>query len=505
VHVTYIGACPGAADPVIDQRLMPDEFLHALNDRDIALSDMPTVFDSVLPPDRRRCFSLPGGCPSQEALWQASEGRMLREVTQPTFSTDLAQTLLWREYVMIDVAPSLGCACAGSYSRVGTRYGRVAVMALEPPRAAQPVVTYQPEFAEVEFEEPGVGSAAGGVAPVEETTHAADLATSEEELQRRESEAPTSPVRVRAANAPLPRAYLAKRRHLTAPPREVQPEATVPLPQPEAVTEPTPNVESAQAPPPVAVSPEEQVITWRREETVLREELTTRAPSANAYSHTDDWFAQVEVHYSEQPSEREVELVRDVSTPSQAPSFPSSGGESEKTSHAPPNEHPDLGRPISVHVEPAPAVVEDVPVVVAPEPPEEPRRDEREIAMERESVVAVALEEPPPPPPPSLKTPQEDHAPPSPWERSAYADHEVPRGAAPSGPLRVEVVIDGDLEAPPPEVIIPDTVHDDEMSAASHPTVEIVTHPARSWGDVLIALWLVLVASAVLATLLWRR
>ncbi|MGH7712232.1 MAG: [Fe-Fe] hydrogenase large subunit C-terminal domain-containing protein, partial [Gemmatimonadaceae bacterium] len=225
VRITYIGACPGAQHTAIDQRYMPDEFLRALDERDISISDMPTVFDSVLPPDRRRFESLPGGCPTQEALWRTSDGRMLREVTQPTFSTDLAQTLVWREYVMIDVAPSLGCACAGSYSRVGTRYGRVAVMALEPPRAVEPVVTFQPEFVAATVEAPVEPEQLNGDAPPPPPPPAPQPPSPPEETRETEDQGGhASRVRVRTpSSAPLPRAYLAKRRHLATVAREPAP------------------------------------------------------------------------------------------------------------------------------------------------------------------------------------------------------------------------------------------------------------------------------------------
>ena len=63
LHVTYVGGCPGAADPAVDAQLSPTELLAAFDARGIVLGDQPTVFDGVLPPDRRRHFSLPGGVP----------------------------------------------------------------------------------------------------------------------------------------------------------------------------------------------------------------------------------------------------------------------------------------------------------------------------------------------------------------------------------------------------------------------------------------------------------
>src|SRR4029079_18824715 len=59
-HVTYIGSCPSAGDPSIDERLTPDAFLADLADHGIALAEQPLVFDSIVPPARRRWCSLPG-------------------------------------------------------------------------------------------------------------------------------------------------------------------------------------------------------------------------------------------------------------------------------------------------------------------------------------------------------------------------------------------------------------------------------------------------------------
>jgi hypothetical protein len=249
--------------------------------------------------------------------------------------------------------------------------------------------------------------------------------------------------------------------------------------------------EPVEPAPPEETRPEEIAITWR-EVGIASAELSG-GTSPNTRIEVDDWFAAAELSHVERPTP-------DIGPASVPPSDASSAGAEphvETPSRTSPNEHVDLGRPITVHVEPAPAFVENVPVVVAPE--EETRAEEPEAAAEPESAVGIALEEPPP----SSTEPQREQAP-SPWERYAYSDHEVPRNSRPSGPLRVEVVIDAELEEPPAEIVIPDAVHEDN-TAAAHPTVEIVAHPLRSWGDVLIALWLVLVASAVLATLLWRR
>lgn len=139
VRITFIGACPGADDESIDDRVMPAEFLAQLADRGVELLEQPQVFDSVIPPDRRRFQSLPGGVPTPEALWGAS-GRTLIEIDDDDYVTELAQRLIGRENALLDIAPKLGCACSGALPDVAPRSSRIAAAAVEPPRSAMPVV-----------------------------------------------------------------------------------------------------------------------------------------------------------------------------------------------------------------------------------------------------------------------------------------------------------------------------------------------------------------------------
>jgi len=135
VHITYVGSCPAANDPSIDARLEPGAFLEALVERGIVLADLPEFFESVLPPDRRRYFSLPGGVPSAEHLAAGDPQRALVELDGEDFLVDLAQRLLTRQHALIDVSLAAGCACAGS-----PRGARATLVALEPPRARAPIL-----------------------------------------------------------------------------------------------------------------------------------------------------------------------------------------------------------------------------------------------------------------------------------------------------------------------------------------------------------------------------
>jgi hypothetical protein len=140
VHVTYIGACPGAVHADVDARLAPSEFLSLLVRRGITLTDEPTVFDSVIPPDRRRYLSIPGGSPSPDHLWSGAHERALVELDAGDVLIELADRLLSRECALIDLAPAMGCACSGAASGVHRPHARMAAAATEPPRAMNAVI-----------------------------------------------------------------------------------------------------------------------------------------------------------------------------------------------------------------------------------------------------------------------------------------------------------------------------------------------------------------------------
>jgi hypothetical protein len=140
IRLTYIGRCPGAADDSIDARITPDELLAVLPERGVDLAEQPRVFDSVIPPDRRRFLSQPGGLPTSDMLRRADVDRRICEVIGPELVSDLAQQLLTREPVLLDVAPRLGCACSGAVADTPPEAARARIATLEPPRATSPVV-----------------------------------------------------------------------------------------------------------------------------------------------------------------------------------------------------------------------------------------------------------------------------------------------------------------------------------------------------------------------------
>lgn len=140
VHITYIGGCPSADDVAIDARLTPDGFLADLAEHGIALAEQPLVFDSIVPPDRRRWCSIPGGTPSAEVLWSEGDTRALLEIERDEVSTELAQHIIGDEHVLLDLAPALGCVCSGAIGSLPGRSARVAVTTVEPPRSFGPVI-----------------------------------------------------------------------------------------------------------------------------------------------------------------------------------------------------------------------------------------------------------------------------------------------------------------------------------------------------------------------------
>lgn len=132
IHVTYAGGCPGAADASIDEAISPFELLAAIAARGIDLASQPTVFDDVIPADRRRHLSSAGGLPDPHRLWEAANFRV-SQPTAPDLSVHVAQLLLSDDRVLIDLSPTLGCLCRTPDDRAGE------ASALQ--RSLSPVVT----------------------------------------------------------------------------------------------------------------------------------------------------------------------------------------------------------------------------------------------------------------------------------------------------------------------------------------------------------------------------
>ena len=140
LRIVYIGGCEGADDPSIDERVTPTEMLERLDARGIIPARLPTTFRDVVPPDRRRHWSLPGGCPSPEALAEHAGDRQLRPIGRDGYTQELVEGLLSGQPLLLDLGETFGCACAGRVEVHGVAATRAEVVALEPPRAPLPVL-----------------------------------------------------------------------------------------------------------------------------------------------------------------------------------------------------------------------------------------------------------------------------------------------------------------------------------------------------------------------------
>ncbi|MBL8982309.1 MAG: hypothetical protein JNL26_08990 [Gemmatimonadetes bacterium] len=140
LRIVYIGTCEGADDPSIDERVTPTEMLARLDARGIIPARLPTTFRDVVPPDRRRYWSLPGGCPSPEALAEHAGDRQLRPIGRDGYTQELVEGLLSGQPLLLDLGETFGCACAGRVEVHGVAATREEVVALEPPRAPLPVL-----------------------------------------------------------------------------------------------------------------------------------------------------------------------------------------------------------------------------------------------------------------------------------------------------------------------------------------------------------------------------
>lgn len=139
LHITYVGACPGADDVSIDSRLQPSELLEAFAERGIVVSAQPKSFDALVPLDRRRFYSLPGGTPASDHVERCSN-RALLELAGDDVVLELTQHLIEQTPALVDIALPLGCACAGAGEHSRRGKPRAALLLLEPPRARQKVV-----------------------------------------------------------------------------------------------------------------------------------------------------------------------------------------------------------------------------------------------------------------------------------------------------------------------------------------------------------------------------
>ena len=252
MRVTYVGGCPGAVDESIDIRMTPEALMAMLAERQIVLEEQPRVFESIIPPDRRRFRSQPGGTPTAEHLWSETGSRSLAEVESDDFVAEIAQLLLIGANVLIDVAPRLGCVCSGAVNGIVPSEARSIIESAEPPRATTPVIDEDPlieldlpvpaaprtpvDVSAVSVATPqnGIAARTGGQFEPRVSPARGVASTADPKLPRHPSPSGARPV---AGSLPvsrdadgrrLPRAYVARRkapsRNGAAPPADAPPE-----------------------------------------------------------------------------------------------------------------------------------------------------------------------------------------------------------------------------------------------------------------------------------------
>jgi hypothetical protein len=140
VHITFVGGCPAAGDSAIDAWMTPHELLERFRTNEIELATQPQLFESVLPTDRRRHLSQPGGLPVPERLAALARPRTIVEVHEADVVASIGRHLMTSDRMLLDVAPVLGCSCSGAVTGVPPEEARLAVTLLEPPRSTRPVM-----------------------------------------------------------------------------------------------------------------------------------------------------------------------------------------------------------------------------------------------------------------------------------------------------------------------------------------------------------------------------
>ena len=161
--ITYIGDCPGAADPAIDRYATPASLLRSLQRRGIVPADQPTVMDERVARDGRRFYSLPGGAPAPNWVYAEGRGSGVVEPDSKDYLAEIASLVARKERAVIDLAPRLGCACSGAVPGLPWGEVRQYVSATEPARAVHEVMDHDFDVDVGLFLETWGGSASGGV------------------------------------------------------------------------------------------------------------------------------------------------------------------------------------------------------------------------------------------------------------------------------------------------------------------------------------------------------
>jgi hypothetical protein len=142
VHVTYVGSCPGAANPEIDVHCLPDVLFTKLVEAGVDASRQPRHLDGQVPPERARYASAPGGVPDCNWLMARAEMRLVQAAP---LTVDVVTQLHRDESLLVDLSAACRCVCARD---------RIAAVRIEPPRSSRPVIANIPVHVSVEAETP---------------------------------------------------------------------------------------------------------------------------------------------------------------------------------------------------------------------------------------------------------------------------------------------------------------------------------------------------------------
>ncbi len=128
VHLTYVGACPGAFTPEIDDRCLPDKLVARLLEAGIDPSRQPRHLEAQLPVERSRYASTPGGVPHVDWLLARTGARLIEAAL---VTIDVIAESHADGGVLMDLASACRCVCGRD---------RAGAARLEPARASAPVV-----------------------------------------------------------------------------------------------------------------------------------------------------------------------------------------------------------------------------------------------------------------------------------------------------------------------------------------------------------------------------
>jgi hypothetical protein len=161
--ITYVGDCPGAADPAIDRYATPAALMRSLARRGIVPTAQPTEIDPRVERDARRFYSLAGGVPAPNWVYAEGRGPGVVQPESSDYVAEIAHHVTARDRAVIDIAPRLGCACSGAVVGEPWATTRQMLGEFEPERAVHEVLDHDVIVDVSSTPEAWVGSAVGGV------------------------------------------------------------------------------------------------------------------------------------------------------------------------------------------------------------------------------------------------------------------------------------------------------------------------------------------------------